>query len=300
MNESRLGKVQLIAAMALSGTIGVFVQESNQTAFNVVFYRCVFGALFLGLFAQISGLLNFKLLSKKDWILILSGGAAIVFNWYFLFESYSYASIGMTTVAYHTQPFFVLAIAMFFLNERIESYKFFWVVMAFSGLTLIANPFGETGYGPGYMIGIVLSVVAAILYAIATVIAKQLKHVKAHMTVVIQMTLGAALLYPFATLSEVPLVGPHWYWLLGLGLIHTCIMYVLMYSSYQKLPTSMIAVLSYIYPVVAITADYFVYGHAMSVIQMIGMFLILFSGFAVNRGINPLRYFQAKPVNPVN
>ena len=46
-HSDRLGLAQMAAAMTLSGTLGVFVLESGQSAWNVVFFRCVFGALSL-------------------------------------------------------------------------------------------------------------------------------------------------------------------------------------------------------------------------------------------------------------
>ena len=41
------GRLEMIAAMALSGTIGYFVVESGQSVWNVVFFRCLFGGLSL-------------------------------------------------------------------------------------------------------------------------------------------------------------------------------------------------------------------------------------------------------------
>ena len=46
-STERAGLAQMAAAMTLSGTLGVFVLESGQSAWNVVFFRCVFGALSL-------------------------------------------------------------------------------------------------------------------------------------------------------------------------------------------------------------------------------------------------------------
>ena len=56
-------------------------------------------------------------------------------------------------------------------------------------------------------------------------------------------TLGMVLLWPFTSLHEVPRVGNHWIYLVSLGVVHTCIMYILMYSAFQKLDTTKIAVL---------------------------------------------------------
>ncbi|MFD2207380.1 EamA family transporter [Kiloniella antarctica] len=53
-------------------------------------------------------------------------------------------------------------------------------------------------------------------------------------------------------------------------------------SAFQKLPTPVIAILSFIYPVVAILVDYIFYSQDLNNLQLMGVFLILFSAAAVN------------------
>jgi drug/metabolite transporter (DMT)-like permease len=55
-------------------------------------------------------------------------------------------------------------------------------------------------------------------------------------------------------------------------------MYILIYSSFQKLSTGKIAVLSFVYPAVAVVADYVVYGHHVSPLQALGIPLIVAAG----------------------
>lgn len=94
------------------------------------------------------------------------------------------------------------------------------------------------------------------------------------------------MLLPFVNFGAASLATPiQWGNLLILGAIHTCLTYILMYSAYQKLPTTTIAVMTFIYPVVAIFVDYFFYGVVLNTYQMIGVFLILFSSFAVSQDI---------------
>ena len=47
MNDKMRGTVEMTAAMIISGTIGWFVVRSGQPVADVVFWRCVFGALTL-------------------------------------------------------------------------------------------------------------------------------------------------------------------------------------------------------------------------------------------------------------
>ena len=94
------------------------------------------------------------------------------------------------------------------------------------------------------------------------------------------------LLLPFVDWKNVPGVGEQWGWLIGLGVIHTCILYILLYSSFQKVSTNSIAVLSYIYPGVAILADFLVYDQSLTWLQFIGIGMILLAGLCNNINLN--------------
>ncbi len=72
-----------------------------------------------------------------------------------------------------------------------------------------------------------------------------------------------------------------WRYLLILGIVHTGIMYQLLYSAIQKLPTPVTGSLSFIYPLVAMVVDYLVFHHALSAVQLLGGMLILFAAAGI-------------------
>ncbi|ATB37733.1 drug/metabolite DMT transporter permease [Cystobacter fuscus] len=283
--QNRTGVIQLVSAMVLSGTIGIFVTEAHMDAFNVVFFRCLFGAICLTIFCLAKGFFKRSFFTKKTTALIALGGVCIVFNWVFLFKSYGLTSITMGTILYHTQPFYVVLLGVILFKERISANKILWICLAFVGMVFVTN-LQASDLKSTYIEGILYSLAAAVLYGIATIVAKRLKGIPPHLIALCQITLGMFLLYPFTTLQNVPTVGTHWYYLAGLGLIHTCIMYILMYSSYQKLDTTKIAVLSFIYPAVALIIDFAVYGTRLAPFQGLGVVLIFLSSIAVNRNWN--------------
>ena len=290
------GMIEMAMAMFLSGTIGFFVVESGQNAFNVVFFRCLFGALFLAGFCYARGLFKETGLTRKTLLWTVIGGISLVFNWVLLFSSYKMASISIATAIYHTQPFFLLIIGAFVLREAISSDKIFWIIIAFIGVLLTINlDLSSFAIQSDYVVGLALALSAAILYAVATMITKQLKHIRPHLIALIQVTIGIALLWPFAQfamLNEV--TNTQWGYLLVLGGIHTCWMYILMYSAFQKLPTTIIAVMSFIYPAVAILVDYIAYDKTLYATQFLGIALILFGSFAVNQDLKSISLLLSK------
>lgn len=281
------GTVELTIAMVLSGTIGVFVVESGASPFNVVFFRCVFGAVALGLYCLVRGFFTDHNFTPRKLGLAALGGVFIVFNWVLLFSSYKNTSISVATVVYHTQPFYVALLGVLLFRDKLTPAKFGWLVVAFGGLILTAGvSFSdfESGGHSAYLVGLGQALLAALFYALSTVITKRVTGVRPHLVALVQVTLGIPLLLPFASFGAMKGMGLDWGWLVGLGLIHTCLMYVLMYSSYQKLPTPKIAVLAFIYPAVAMLCDWAVYGHRVSLVQALGIPLIVAASLGVNLG----------------
>ncbi|MFF4753888.1 DMT family transporter [Streptomyces sp. NPDC002514] len=282
------GALELTAAMLLSGTIGVFVVESGASPFNVVFFRCVFGTLFLGLYCLIRGFFKNHGFTPKKLGLAALGGVFIVFNWAFLFESYEKTSISVATVVYHTQPFFVVLLGALLFKDRITAHKAGWLFVAFFGLVLVSGiSTSDFSSGSTYLVGVGYALLAALFYGLSTIITKRVTGVKPHLVALVQVTLGIPLLLPFTQLGQSAHFGNGWAWLVGLGFIHTGVMYVLMYSAYQKLPTTKIAVLAFVYPAAAMVCDWAVYGHHVSWVQALGIPLIVAASLGISLGWRP-------------
>ncbi|MGW2569748.1 DMT family transporter [Streptomyces sp. NPDC001537] len=293
--ESR-GVAQLMTAMVLSGTLGVFVVESGASPFNVVFFRVVFGALALGSYVLARGWLRDHGFTPRTLSLAVLGGVFIVFNWVFLFESYENTSISVATVVYHTQPFYVVLLGALLFRERLTAARVGWIALAFAGLILVSGvtPADFTSGGT-YLTGVGQALLAALLYGLSTLVTKRITGVRPHLIALVQVVVGIPLLLPFADFGAMAGTGWDWGWLVGLGFIHTGVMYVLMYAAYAKLPTSKIAVLAFVYPAVAMVMDWAVYGHHIGLVQALGVPLIVLASLKVTLA-RPLRTPASAPV----
>jgi drug/metabolite transporter (DMT)-like permease len=277
------GRLEMIAAMALSGTIGYFVVESGQSVWNVVFFRCLFGGLSLFAYCWAKGLLTSWPFSVRTLGLAILSGAAIVLNWVLLFSSYEHASISIATAVYNTQPFFLILLGMILFGERPTADALGFIALAFAGLLMVTQiESGSLTWTGGYITGLLQSLGAAFLYAVASVIVKQLKGIPPHLIALVQAALGTLMLLPLADFSALPAQQAQWGYLAALGVVHTGIMYILLYAALQKLPTPVIAVLSFTYPAGAILVDYLAYGRELSLGQWSGILLILLGSAGVN------------------
>ncbi|POX53429.1 DMT family transporter [Streptomyces sp. Ru72] len=282
MTPETKGTAQLTTAMVLSGTLGVFVVESGASPFDVVFFRVLFGALALGAYVTARGWLRGHGFTRRTLALAVLGGVFIVFNWVLLFQAYRNTSISVATVVYHTQPFYVVLLGALLFRERLTAARLGWVAVAFAGLVLVSGVTpSDFGNGGSYLVGVGQALLAALLYGLSTLVTKHITGVRPHLIALVQVLVGIPLLLPFADFGAMRGQGADWGWLVGLGVIHTGLMYVLMYAAYAQLPTSKIAVLAFVYPAVAMVMDWAVYGHHIGLVQALGVPLIVTASLKV-------------------
>ncbi len=285
MDKTLRGAAEMSAAMTILGTIGLFVVVSGQAAIDVVFWRCAFGAVALLLICALQGMMRGQITLRHIAVAAL-GGVAIVVNWAMLFSAYNHASIGVATAVYNTQPFILVGFGALFLGERLSATKLSWLALAFSGVVLIvqAKPESAGSDGTAYAFGIALALGAAFFWAIAALLTKKLTGTPPHLIALIQVCVGVLMLAPFASWSSLPDSGVAWGALITLGVVHTGLMYILMYGAVQKLPTYLQGAFSFIYPVVAILIDYAAFGQALHVSQFIGAAAILLAAAGLTFG----------------
>ncbi|NZA27101.1 DMT family transporter [Luteimonas sp. SJ-92] len=284
MEKRTRGTIEMSVAMAILGTIGWFVVVSGRPPQDVVFWRCVFGAATLLVVCAARGLLRGGLPWRTLGLAAL-GGAAIVANWLLLFAAFPRASISVATAVYNTQPFMLVALGALLFGERLTMAGVAWLGAAFVGVVLIVQARPDAGYvGPGFVSGVLLALGAAFLYALAAIVAKKLDGTPPHLVALVQVGVGVVLLAPFADFSDLPAGARSWGALVALGVIHTGLMYILLYGAIQKLPTRLTGSLTFIYPVAAIAVDALAFGHRLQPAQLLGAAIILVAAAGMNRG----------------
>lgn len=280
--QARHALWQLLLGEVLIGSVGVFVHESGQDPVTAVFYRCLFGALFLLVWGMARGHLRGLWRERRLLLGALASGVLLVLNWVALFAGMARSSIGVATLVYHFFPFVMLILAALLLGERTRPADWGWTALAFLGVAASADPLKLLRHAdPGYLAGIGLTLLAALLCGGSLLMSRRVGRERPFAVVTVQCWVGTLLLAPFASASALH-AGPHWAWLVGLGVIHSGIVYVLFYSSYRHLPVATIAVVAFVYPLVTLLLDYLVYGHRLGGVQLAGLALIVLGTLGVN------------------
>ena len=209
------GVWQMSLAMIISGSIGAFVLLSGLPVTDVVFWRCLIGALTLLVFIVLSRQ-PFSRLTRFTLALAVIGGAALVVNWLLLFAAYSRISIGMATVVYNTQPFMLVLMGMV-LGERVSAVKWGWLLLAFGGVVILLSSELTPAHEEGLTTGVLLALGAAFFYALTAIIARKLHPLPAQHIAFIQVLVGFVMLLPLVHAPELTASFP-WRYLLILGI----------------------------------------------------------------------------------
>ena len=265
-------------AMLAFGTLGPFVNNISFPSSFISFARALIGSLFIGIFMAISGHgFDGKSIIKNIKLLIPSG-IAMAFNWICLFEAYRFTGVAVATLCYYMAPVIVVLVSPIILKERLTLAKAISVLVAVIGAVLISGVVtGATKSVKGIMLGLA----AAALYSTVIVINKFVKNLSPVETTFVQLSVAAVIMIPYILLTEnvsdFVFDTKSIIFTIIVGVFHTGIVYMIYFSSVQKIPAQTTAVFSYIDPVTAILLSTVVLGERMDSVQLIGTVLILFA-----------------------
>jgi drug/metabolite transporter (DMT)-like permease len=212
--------------------------------------------------------------------MMVVSGLFLVFNWILLFKAFPLASISLSTIVYHVNPFIILFLGAIFFKESFPKSDWVWMLLAFFGLLVIIG-IGDAKLSTSEFAGLGLVLVATSLYSCSVLITKKLVGIPPLLIVLVQTMAGAIASVPLVSALGEGVTGFQWQFVITLGVVHTAFLYWLIYSAISKISLSAIAVLSYIYPISTVVIDYFFFDHVISTQQFAGAFLILFATVGV-------------------
>ncbi|PUE09564.1 EamA family transporter [Limnohabitans sp. T6-5] len=270
----------MIVAMIISGSIGLFVVKSGQSPENIVYFRCAIAFICLLPVIIFSGQLKKAYFTPKKLAMMVGSGWLLIFNWILLFKAFPLTSISLATIVYHVNPFIILLLGVLIFKEKFTPSDGFWIGLGFIGLVIIIG-IHQTSLSQQELVGLGLVLIATSLYSGSVLITKKLSGTPPLLIVLVQTFAGALITYPLTTSLAQSVTFDQWQFILPLGVVHTAFLYGLIYSAIAKLQLSVIAILSFIYPISTVVFDYIFFDHVISLRQAIGASLILIATVGV-------------------
>ena len=271
-------KIQNISAMAIFGTIGLFVQSIPLPRAAIASVRGLVGAAILLLFSLARKKAPEGAAIRKNLGLLLLSGGLMGFNWVFLFESYRHSTVAVGTLCYYLAPVFVTLVSPLVLREKLTVKKALCVLVALLGMVPVSGIL-SADFDPSHLKGVAFGIGAAALYASVVLLNKKLSGISAMDRTMVQLAAGGIVPIPYLLLTT-GLTGlscpPKGLLMLAvLAVVHTGVAYVLYFGSLADLPAQSAAVLSYLDPVIAVLLSVLVLKEAVTPLTLVGTVMIL-------------------------
>lgn len=274
--------IKLVLAMIIWGTLGPLVKQIPLASGEIVLARVILGLVTLAAIYFVSGeyrksRIKDKAAARRDIAILFISGAVMGFNWVFLFEAYKYTTVSMATVSYYCAPVIITVLSPLVLGERLTAARITGIAAATAGMFMIT---GSLSGGSQPLKGVFFGLLAALFYACVTLLNKQLKGSFTGIQItMIQLFAAGIVVAPYAVINHegawlMP-QGAGLVCLVIIGVLHTGIVLYFYFSSMQALPGQSVAMCSYIDPVSSLLIAAVALGERMSVIQVIGAFLII-------------------------
>lgn len=269
------GKLMNLSAMAIFGTIGIFVRQIPLPSSLIALSRAAVGLVFLILVLAVKKQRPDVSAIRKNLPLLLLSGIFLGANWIALFEAYRHTSIAVATVCYYMAPVIVLILSPWLLKERLTARHAVSLVCALIGMVLVTAPWD----GGGSALGPALGLLAAALYAGVILTNRKLSGLTPFDTTLVQLAVSALVLTPYVLLTEdLPAlsVTPTAAGLLVLvGVIHTGLAYTLYFGSIPMLPARTVAMYGYLDPIIAVVLSALLLAEPLGVTEILGVALVL-------------------------
>lgn len=278
----QLTGILLIAISAASfGTLAIFgrfAYQDGMNIFTVLFLRFGLSAAFMTfvLFLRKEPFPRGKILAQ----LIGMGALGYVGQSFLYLTAINYASAGLVALLLYLYPFFVAALSVIFLHEKLSRVKITALILALGGAALTVGPVS------GQWIGALMSIAAALIYSIYIIVGTNvMKHVSpVQSSAVIFASAGAVYgIFTLANGAQFPESNSGWLAMLGIVLVSTIIPVSTFLAGLERVGPTNAAMLSTLEPIVTVLLAAWLFSERLLPIVMIGGGLILLAVILLTR-----------------
>jgi len=154
----------LLLAVTSVSWASIFIKLAAAPSFIIAFYRMGLASVILFPFFLKRGTSDYKVLTRKEFLLCLLSGAFLGLHFITWISSLAYTSVASSVVIVATQPVFVALFTPMILKEKVDVWVFIAILIALVGTFVIAG--GDIKIGQMNLKGDILSLIGAIFAAL--------------------------------------------------------------------------------------------------------------------------------------
>lgn len=224
---------------------------------------------------------EFKLITKRDWILSSLAGIFLAFHFILWFESLNYTSVASSVVLVTLQPIFAFLGTYLFFKERFTAGAIISMIIALLGSVIIS--WGDFQISGMALFGDILAFVGAIAITIYFLFGQNVRRRLSLMTYTyVVYSVSSITLIIYNILLQNPFFGysaNHWLIFLALAIFPTFLGHTLFNWALKWLSTSTISMAIVFEPIGASILAYFILGEKITWSQWLGGTIVIFGLF---------------------
>lgn len=195
-NNKMEAKLKIIFSMVIFGTLAIFVKNIPLSPGEIALSRAIIASAAITVYKLVIGKKILFSEIKRDLPILFVSGAAMGFNWIFLFQAYNYTTVSIATLSYYFAPVIVMAACPILFKEKLTLKQVVCFIMATIGLIMVIGVNG-IGKSSNSLIGIGFGLGAAVFYAIVMLLNKFIKNVTGIDKTLIQFFAAITVLTPY-------------------------------------------------------------------------------------------------------
>lgn len=270
-------------------TSAVLVKLANHAPAGIIAnYRLLLAVIIMAPIIFLKYLDEFRLITKKDWILSTLAGIFLAFHFILWFESLNYTSVASSVVLVTLQPIFAFLGTYFFFKERFTPGAIISMVIALLGSVIIS--WGDFQISGMALFGDMLAFLGAIAITGYFLLGQNIRKRLSLMTYTfVVYGISSITLIVYNLILQNPFTGypiDHWWIFIALAIIPTFLGHSLFNWALKWLSTATISMGIVLEPIGASILAYFILHEQITWSQWLGGSIVIFGLFLFIMGTN--------------
>jgi len=247
-NQHLKNILEVNIAVVFISTSGVLGRSILLPPEITIWWRCLFAAIFIGLFCWYKKY-DLTIKSKKDAFSLALSGLLFGGHWITYFYALHLSNVAIGMLSLFTYPVITALLEPIFFKLKFDKNK-----LLLSGLVLLGIYFltPNIDFENNVTKGVAMGVISAVFYALRNILTKRnLSQMKASKVMFYQMIIITAFLWPVLINKEFPNTG-QWTGILTLALVTTSIGHTLFVNSFRHFNISTVSIISSMSPIYGI------------------------------------------------
>ncbi len=287
---NKFAPIFIILAAILWGIDGIVLRPDLYTlpVALVVLIESIIVAIYLSpvLFKNLSVL---KKLSSKDWLAFIGvaifGGAIGIMSITKALFYVNFVNLSIVILIQKLQPLFALTLAAIILKERLPGKFFYWAALAIVGAYLMTFGFHlpKISSDNKHLLAAMYALFAAFSFGFSTVLSKRaLKNVSFELGTYLRFAISSIIMFfvvlGFSELPSITMITQNQWLIFVLIAFSTGGPAIfLYYYGLKNVTASTAIILELAFPLSAVVLEYFLHGNILSLVQWIGVAILIYS-----------------------